>query len=61
VTESIGVHKGLDWRFTTMTMVHGIAHLGTTPQASLTSFVVLGLGFVAVAVVAYDAYREHWC
>ncbi len=44
-----------------MTMVHGIAHLGTTPQASLTSFVVLGLGFVAVAVVVYDAYREHWC
>ncbi|MFW5964420.1 MAG: hypothetical protein ACOCQM_06100 [Natronomonas sp.] len=42
-------------------MVNGIAHVGTTPQASLTSLVVLGLGFVAITVVAYDAYREHWC
>jgi hypothetical protein len=43
-----------------MTMPSGIAHLGTTPEASITSLAVLGLGFVALVVVTYDAYRQHW-
>lgn len=41
-------------------MASGIVHLGTTPETSMTSLAVLGLGFVALAVVTYDAYRQHW-
>ncbi|WP_281362650.1 hypothetical protein [Natronomonas halophila] len=41
-------------------MVNGIAHLGSTPETSMTSLAVLGLGLVAIAVVTWDAYRQHW-
>jgi hypothetical protein len=41
-------------------MVSGIAHLGSTPETSMTSLAILGLGLVGIAVVTYDAYRQYW-
>lgn len=30
------------------------------PMQPETGAVVLGVGFVVVAIVAYDIYRQHW-